>query len=269
MLIDDSELVFGELHYEQRLVAYFDVLGWRADIEQAGEDPRRLGRLALVVRALSALAVPETGRVAEARLSSFSDNVVFSVPYEREQAIWTLRNIAVVQLGLAAVGFWLRGGVTVGRLYHDERIVFGPALVRAAAIEEKEAVNAVIMLDQGSDELASISAPFVAEEAGRRFLDPYTSAFAYDRTRDAVVQRQAVERYNALVGTNLTADPMRPNGHHLMHALLSRISHEITHATNASARAKHAWQFDRLAARLNVRTGAADLPHLGQSKGAP
>ena len=264
MLIDDSELIFGELHYERRLVAYFDVLGWRADIEQAGDHPRRLGRLAFVVRALSALAVPSEGRHAGARLSSFSDNVVFSIPYEREQAVWTLRNIAVIQLGLATVGFWLRGGVTVGSLYHDERIVFGPALVRAAAIEEREAINAVIMLDK-VDELVMIREPFVAVEADRCFLDPYSPAFADESHRDVAVQRQAIEQYNALVGTTLAGGPMRPDGHLLMHALLNRIAHEISHARSSSTKAKHAWQFDRLAARMNIATRAADLPVLEQA----
>jgi hypothetical protein len=264
MLIDDSELVFGELHYERRLVAYFDVLGWRADIEQAGADPRRLGRLALVVRAFSALAVPHEGRHVEARLSSFSDNVVFSIPFGHEQAAWTLRNIAVIQLGLAMIGFWIRGGVTVGSLYHDDKIVFGPALVRAAAIESEEAGNAVVLLDHASDELVAFNERFIAVEGGRRFLDPYTAAFADESNRDVAIQRQALAQYNALVGTSLTAPPSTPNRHSIIHGLLSRISHEISYAASAPVRAKHAWQFDRLAARMGISTRAVDLPDLGQ-----
>ena len=266
MLIDDSELVFGEIRYERRLVAYFDVLGWRADIEQAGDDPKRLGRLALVVRALSGLAVPTEGRVDGARLSSFSDNVVFSIPYDREQAIWTLRSIAVVQLGLAMVGFWLRGGVTVGQLYHDEGIVFGPALVRAAAIESEEAVNAVIAFDGSSAELATFDEEYIGEEAGRRFLDPYYPAFADDTNRDAEVQDQALAKYNALVGTDLPSSPVKTDGQFLIHALLGRISHEISHATNASVKAKHVWQFDRLAKRMGIGSRGADLPDLRQGQ---
>jgi len=51
MVMDESELQYGELHYERRIVAYFDVLGWRSEIEQAvrtliaaaGDDPTREG----------------------------------------------------------------------------------------------------------------------------------------------------------------------------------------------------------------------------------
>ncbi|HEV7340151.1 MAG TPA: hypothetical protein VGN68_00810 [Sphingopyxis sp.] len=37
MILEDTELCFGELAYETRLVAFFDILGWKSEIEAAGK----------------------------------------------------------------------------------------------------------------------------------------------------------------------------------------------------------------------------------------
>jgi hypothetical protein len=73
MILDETELCFGELAYENRLVAFFDILGWKSEIAAAGNDPRYIARLAAAVRMFNA----NTGVVGDAgaRLTTALSNV--------------------------------------------------------------------------------------------------------------------------------------------------------------------------------------------------
>lgn len=44
-------------------------------------------------------------------------------------------------------GLLIRGGLTVGELYHDENIVYGPAMIRAYEMENKMAIYPRIIVD--------------------------------------------------------------------------------------------------------------------------
>src|SRR3954470_4392101 len=98
---------FSPVHYERRLTAFFDVLGWRSATDQAGEDPALIGRLAFLLRLFTAAFVPQDERQSGARLSSFSDNVVVTFPLQPEEIPHRLRNIAAIQAGVAIIGFSL------------------------------------------------------------------------------------------------------------------------------------------------------------------
>jgi hypothetical protein len=47
--------------YEHRLIAYFDVLGWRARIEASGRDPALVGTLLKTIRIWNERGVPLWG----------------------------------------------------------------------------------------------------------------------------------------------------------------------------------------------------------------
>jgi hypothetical protein len=116
MLMDESELLYGELYYECRIVSFFDTLGWRQQIQEAGDDPRRIARLASVPRLFSSAVMEMAKRAEGAQMTAFSDAVIVSVPYDADRLLWNLQGLATVQLGLALSGFWVRGATTVGHL---------------------------------------------------------------------------------------------------------------------------------------------------------
>ena len=147
MTIDDSELFHGELQYERRIVIFFDTLGWRNQIQLAGDDPRKIARLASVPRMFCKRVTDMAGRSEGVHISSFSDNVVVSVPCDQYSVLPLLEALATIQLGLAMHGFWVRGAVTIGDLYHDAEIVFGPALNQAYELESREAIYSRAILD--------------------------------------------------------------------------------------------------------------------------
>ncbi|WP_165614698.1 hypothetical protein [Sinorhizobium alkalisoli] len=41
----------------------------------------------------------------------------------------------------------IRGGLTVGKVYSDRDVVFGPAMIRAYDIEHTMATNPIMMID--------------------------------------------------------------------------------------------------------------------------
>ena len=74
-----------EARYERRLVAFFDVLGWKDHINAAGKDTRAIGQLRAVVRLFSAFQKPGIGPISGVPLiTSFSDNVIVSTPFDAD-----------------------------------------------------------------------------------------------------------------------------------------------------------------------------------------
>jgi len=83
MTDDENVKALGEAHYERRTLAFFDVLGWKDRVDRAARNPHRLAELRLVTLGLGAtrgIGFEEQG----GQLTSFSDNVVISVPFAHE-----------------------------------------------------------------------------------------------------------------------------------------------------------------------------------------
>jgi hypothetical protein len=138
--------------YEERIVAFCDVLGWRNQIAKAGSDPKKIGvlrRQILLVGRIISNVKPEV----DLRFTSFSDNIVLSGP-AKEAPLDTLIAMLVLlsdyQQTSAVLGFLTRGGITIGEIYHDQQTVFGPALNRAYELESTVADYPRIVLDKNN-----------------------------------------------------------------------------------------------------------------------
>jgi len=137
------------LQYEDRIVAYADVIGWKA----ACEDPERYSDLLEATQAIAQYAhnfSPEVkGRVeklsgvpmdsieehASFEFSFFSDNLAVSVPLRYADRLFKLLSFA--SHSLLQANFLIRGGVASGKLHHRHNILFGPALIEAVDLERK------------------------------------------------------------------------------------------------------------------------------------
>ncbi|MBJ7945107.1 hypothetical protein JDS95_02820 [Bacillus cereus group sp. N24] len=86
------------------------------------------------------------------RVTIFSDSVVISYPINCMYAL--LVNTWVLAGAIATNGYLIRGGITSGKLYHDERIVFGPAMNEAYRLESTVAKMPRIILDSNYIETA-------------------------------------------------------------------------------------------------------------------
>lgn len=176
MVISD---LIAPINYEERIVVFFDVLGWKSHISNAGNDPVKIGQLALIPKLLKSSPLLQTTGSGEAKITSFSDCCVISIPYKEEflpQIIYGLSNIFI---GSAICGFLLRAGVTIGQLHHQEDIVFGPALNKAYQLESK-GVYPRIILDDAIPELnhLDIIPDMLDNDSLGLFVDPYKLSFA-------------------------------------------------------------------------------------------
>jgi hypothetical protein len=168
-----------KVNYERRVVAFYDVMGWQNKIVEAGNDIEKITTLKNVVRIFSTAMMPENKDKwpFDFRQSTFSDNVVVSAVVEQQSVFNFLLRLGFTQLLSAYLGFFIRGGVTVGDIVHDEHVVFGPALNRAYQLEKEVADKPRIVLDpECMDPLGGASAfgSHVVTEDGVMFLDPWT-----------------------------------------------------------------------------------------------
>lgn len=148
---------------ELRVCAFFDVLGTREIM--MGNDAERRHTLISLIRKLQektsdySAGVQNLGQGVvfspSAQTTTFSDNVAVSFPLERMSLEGTMGNkphtfyvetsqffdhlliqvISAVWDGLK-IGVLFRGGISVGKLVHDGKIIAGEALVKAVELEK-------------------------------------------------------------------------------------------------------------------------------------
>lgn len=133
--------------YEQRLILFLDILGFREIIDSTVYKPDALRR---VLSAIDEIAEFQEPNVHESkRVSQFSDSIVVSFAISEESAVfWLVNDLALTIINLVGAGFLVRGGVTVGSLIHTDRYLVGPGLVKAYEIESTLAVNPRVIFDR-------------------------------------------------------------------------------------------------------------------------
>lgn len=142
--MDSSDLT-SPITYDERLVVFFDVMGWKSHVSDAGSDPAKVGHLSLIPRLLKSSTILQAAGSGEARITSFSDCCVISLPYKQETLSHVIYELSNVFVGAAVAGFLLRAGVTVGNIHHENDIVFGPALNVAHGLESKGLYPRIIL----------------------------------------------------------------------------------------------------------------------------
>lgn len=152
--------------YEDRAVAFIDILGFKNIIERSRKNPDYIGRIfeALTINTsqikldfIAEMGFDEkvkTDNFSE-RINSFSDCIVISVNNQTIEEIGLLiyTTFKVARL-LISYGFASRGGIAAGELLHQKSqnlinsVVFGPAFVRAYTLEETHAGGPRIILQK-------------------------------------------------------------------------------------------------------------------------
>jgi hypothetical protein len=134
--------------YEHRTVAFVDILGFADLVRRSATDTSFLARLSQALRivefqgrawaAQSASAgAGTTPEDTDFRSQVFSDCIVLS--QRGKMAAPMFISVAQLAMALLDLGVLVRGGITEGSLYHDDTIVFGPALIDAYHLESKAA----------------------------------------------------------------------------------------------------------------------------------
>jgi len=135
------------MDYQTRVTAFIDILGWTQAVSESENNAVLRARMENAVTAIHSLVANDASDVAEwertipdDQASLFSDSLIISYPYtESNDLTRMIRRLAEYQTIMLMEGFPLRGGITIGLLYHKGTVAFGPALNRAVALESVHA----------------------------------------------------------------------------------------------------------------------------------
>jgi hypothetical protein len=153
--------------YEEQFTAFVDFLGF-SEASSKIDDSTRLKVLDLLL-SISRLrgefdvkSTPqESGMIhnIQPAMSTFSDHIVISYPLnpilastgsERFAAFFVLHHFQHLLTSIAAaalrIGFLVRGGATIGKLYHSQGVVFGEAMIEAFQLESRTSVYPRVVL---------------------------------------------------------------------------------------------------------------------------
>lgn len=144
----------ADLEYENRIVLYIDILGFKSAIEYSTVNNAFVQKIYATVHSIFNTKKHNENGYYELKsmgveISTFSDNMVISYPLKLDGAVWAMLFDTIVAIvDILSCGFLVRGAITIGKLYHDGDVVFGPALNEAVNLEQMNAVYPrVIMSD--------------------------------------------------------------------------------------------------------------------------
>ncbi len=152
--------------YEQRIVAFVDILGFKNMVcnstDSRLEQQKILDAMKLIyrVKELNDSGFDGGLRRYGIQVTTFSDSAVISYPLSHDGGLfYVLMDLIHLQIDLLAIGIFVRGGITVGLAHHDEYNVFGPAMVEAYELESKSAVYPRIILTEETINYGIMNSP--------------------------------------------------------------------------------------------------------------
>lgn len=172
--------------YEERLVAFLDILGFSEAIKESAAQEAKLASIYSFLKRFSSKNYAKEAfsgfrngngeSCSEADLTElkkhynfaftqFSDSFVISTKIEDKNAS-RLFPLLIAQFTNSALdlGFLIRGGVSIGKMVHEENgPVFGPAFVEAYLIESKLAVFGRTVISDEAFKFLNELGPYSAE----------------------------------------------------------------------------------------------------------
>lgn len=132
--------------YGTRYCAFVDILGFRGLIAGLGKGTLSVSELQEILTTIhGADGLSTRFWQTDFRTQSISDAVAISTSVNREGLIEILRALENLTLRLLEKGYFIRGGLVKGRLFHDDNVVFGEALVEAYRLESEVAIYPRVM----------------------------------------------------------------------------------------------------------------------------
>lgn len=136
--------------YETRYCAFVDILGFSQIIGEVNRGTLRYEDLRATLQTVHEPPLADFPSFGDTgfRAQSISDAVCLSANPTREGLVHLLLSLEALTLALLDKGYFLRGAVVRGFLYHDDKMVFGDALVRAYRLESTVARYPRILLSR-------------------------------------------------------------------------------------------------------------------------
>ncbi|MDR0834323.1 MAG: hypothetical protein LBN93_09110 [Candidatus Symbiothrix sp.] len=181
-------------NYEDRIVLFLDILGFRevhvANTVNNGKDCE--GNIASLYKSLDTMRSFLNGRLKQKdffeyrnpslRVTQFSDSVVISFINDGNETLLKLiRTIQELMVRLIKDGILCRGAIASGRLIHDGKIIFGPALNDAYETESKAAIYPRIIFDKSIIDNGKGEQLFFPEYSPNRIIDNFITRDSDDK----------------------------------------------------------------------------------------
>ena len=143
--------------YETRVVLFLDILGFKDIISKTvnkGKDvSKKIQELYDVIDVMTDDFT--TSDKSTKVITQFSDSIVISFKEEEEEAIILLfEEIQSLIVKLILKNIICRGAISYGKLIHNDKIIFGPALNDAYETETKAAMYPRVILDRSIVDIA-------------------------------------------------------------------------------------------------------------------
>jgi hypothetical protein len=209
MTVDPSP---RNITYQERYCAFVDILGFSGLIDQLN---KRMGAFEEVLTLLRTIHQPP-GAMPHAsfgdsdfRAQSISDAVCISTMCNNDGLSHMFWVLTLLTMEMLSKGYFVRGAIVKDDLYHDDKIVFGKAQVRAYLLERDIVLYPRIMVtgdvrrDAQEKEMKHFEqfnlADFIAEAAdGPYYLDSLAIIPITLRDRPKEERLQSVQRFNAM-----------------------------------------------------------------------
>jgi len=155
----------GDPKLQLSVVAFVDILGYKAFVENCfkkGKADKCLKKLHRALKESHEHIDPRYANVFHnvrkpefSAFRGFTDNIVIGYPtpfFGQEELGQAFLELSRFQMRLAIEGFFVRGGISVGDLYMDDIVVYGPALIEAIEAEHSLARDPRIVLAKSARE---------------------------------------------------------------------------------------------------------------------
>ena len=138
----------------EHLIAYLDLLGVKNNIQEDILD-NYLNLLDTIYEEsiYYIKAIVKNSELRDIEIKIFSDNIIFAFPLNKTKEeldkliISFIRLITVFQYHFLKYGEILRGGITIDKLYINDKFVYGKGLLTAYYIENNVAIYPRIVID--------------------------------------------------------------------------------------------------------------------------
>lgn len=166
------------MNYENRIVLFLDILGFKAIIDKTvikdkdkTTDIENLYKNLTLIKSLLIETLKKdkikvrpmmdeaknTVKNFSLKVTQFSDSIIISFLNDNNETLLKLiRAIQELIINLANEGLICRGAISYGKLIHDDKLIFGPALNDAYETETRAAIYPRIIMDKSIIELGNI-----------------------------------------------------------------------------------------------------------------
>lgn len=181
---DEARQFEESLQYQNRVVAFLDILGWRqAVLSEGNHVVKMLGKTLAQLQGVTShfnslrkLPPEDQKWPGDPVMTQFSDCLVFSAESNSHGREALQNALLILTSNLIQFGFLLRGGITRGDLFHDSGLVYGPALIEAYELESKVALAPRVILSKelslewGGREISG-GYPWIPSDDGHLFFN--------------------------------------------------------------------------------------------------